>query len=370
MIGIGAGSLLAFLLALPNAGGDGPAPTLEPGEFRGWFDDARAGTLRIPAGVEAEARRFRYVFVAGFRNEGMRGYFAQNVKELRAQGVPREAIHVIAPSSDRTIAGNAPEVNARFRAIAAQGPEPLVVIAHSRGACDALAFALANPRFVRDRVRALFLVQGAFGGTAVADYVAGDGPGLDRRIPLRHRALAGLAGRVETRRLKRGEHGGLAELTRSAAREFWERTLEEHADAVPIVGPRTFYVTSRTTPARLRSVLRSTAWYLSTAVSGPNDGMVALEDQSLPELGTVLAVLDAGHADLTGRAPTTRAPQQVRRALIQGIVMAVGQPEANRTDTDRPPASDVANSNPNANPNTDRDLRRASANRSARTRSR
>ncbi|AGA27842.1 lipase family protein [Singulisphaera acidiphila] len=322
---LGATLILAGLLPLF---GEAPAHrAVDPSAFERWFEAARQGQLQIPAEVEREATRYRYVFVAGFWNERMPTYFTQNAQELRALGVPRDAIHFVYPSSHKSIEENADAVRGQFLEIAEAGPEPLVVIAHSRGACEALAFALENPEFVRTRILALFLVQGPFGGTGVADYVAGEGPSMDRRIPLRYRAIATLLDRLEKTKLKRGKHGGLADLTHQASENFWEQILEKHLSAIPIVGPKTFYVTSETSPSHLRLFKRATAWYLQT-FSGPNDGVVALEDQSLPVLGTVLAVLDAGHSDLTNRGPSTRAPRRLRRALIQGIVMAVGSSEA------------------------------------------
>ena len=62
-------------------------------------------------------------------------------------------------------------------------------------------------------------------------------------------------------------------------------------------------MTTKAKPAHLRLVLQATAWYLGTHF-GPNDGMVALEDQSVDGVGTILAVLDAGHTDLTHRFPS------------------------------------------------------------------
>jgi pimeloyl-ACP methyl ester carboxylesterase len=216
--------------------------------------------------------------------------------------------------------------------LAALGPEPLVVIGHSRGACDTLYFALEDPGFVHDRVRALFLVQGPFGGTDIADYVVGDGPAMDRRIPLRYRAIANLLGRAERFRMNQGKHGGLAGLARYASRRFWDRMLAENPAAVPLVGPKTYYITSEAPLSQLRLFKRATGWYLQT-FAGPNDGVVALEDQSLPGLGTVVAVLEAGHSDLTNRGPATRAPRQFRRALIQAVLMKVGHPEGKSSST-------------------------------------
>ncbi len=300
------------------------APHCTPAEFQDWFHAAAQGKLDIPATVERRAQRFRYVFVGGFANEVMPGYFAQCARELRAHGVPPEAIHYIFPSSHQSFAENSDEVRARFFAIASQGPERLVVIAHSRGARDTLAFALQDKEFVGDHVHAFFLVQGAFGGTGVADYLLGEGSPMDRRMPARLRVIAYLLGRIEKLVLHRGKHEGLTGLTRRESELFWERMREDHADAIPVVGPKSFYITSRVHPSRLRLFHKAIAWYLNTYY-GPNDGIVALRDQSLPGLGTCLGVFDAGHTDLTHRSLATRAPRRLRRALIQSIIMAVGR---------------------------------------------
>jgi pimeloyl-ACP methyl ester carboxylesterase len=325
---IGQLTLLALILVAP--------PNVEtealvtPAEFRASFDQALAGKLSLSTDVKRAAHGFRYVFVGGFLSEGMSEYFKQNVQELRAVGIPREAIHYIYPSSEETIEGNAALVRDKFREFAAFGAEKLVVIAHSRGACDTLAFALQNPKFVTEHVEALFLVQGPFGGTGVVDYLTGAGPPIDNSMPLRERLIAQGAGRVEEYLLSRGKHGGLPSLARRASKEYWEEALKTHRAAISAVSPKTFYVTTKSNPAQLRLVLRATASYLG-AHFGPNDGLVALEDQSVAGLGTVLAVLDAGHTDLTHRFPSAVPRRRLRRALIDAIIMAIGRPES---DTD------------------------------------
>jgi len=298
-------------------------PLVSPTEFQLWFDAARSGSLALPDEVKLAARDHRYVFVGGFLNEGMSSYFKQNAQELRAIGVPRGAIHFIYPSSHDTLEGNGELVRGKFQEFAAMGPEKLVVIAHSRGACDTLAFALQNPEFVADHVKAMFLVQGPFGGTGVADYVTGLGPPIDGRMPMPHRVIAQALLWLEESRLARGKHGGLPSLTRRASREFWEKALNEHRAAIKVVGPRTFYVTTKTKPTHLRLFLQATAWYLGTNF-GPNDGMVAIDDQLVEGLGTVLAVLDAGHTDLTHQFPRALPKRRLRRALIDAVIMAVG----------------------------------------------
>ena len=184
-----------------------------------------------------------------------------------------------------------------------------------------------EPDFVRDRVEAFFLIQGAFGGTGLADYVLGEGEPMDdqmsarpsvprprdrgiRRLPARTRQARGID-RTDARRL-----AGLLELA-----------LETHADALPIVGPKVFYVEAKVQRSRLGPFLRAMASYLG-AYYGANDGVVAVEDQTIPGLGTSLGVLDAGHPDLTRRFPATRAGRRFRKALMQSIVMAAGQTES------------------------------------------
>lgn len=319
---LGAATLLLGLLS--TVGADPDVPAVAAPAFREWFDAAAQGTLRVPAAVAQQAATYRYIFVGGFANERMPGYFAQSERALRARGVPRRAIHFIFPSSHRPFDDNCDGVAKKFLEIAAAGPEPLVIIGHSRGASDALAFALRHPDFVQARVHALFLVQGAFGGTGAADYVLGEGTPMDRQMPLRLRVLAHVLGRAEQLLLRQGKHEGLSDLTRQGCSAFWERTLADCRSAIPIVGPRTFFVTSQVEPARLRLFRRAIATYLQTYY-GPNDGMVLLEDQSLPGVGTRLEVRDAAHTELTHRVPGGRASRRLRTALVDSIVMAVGQ---------------------------------------------
>ncbi len=301
----------------------GTAPSVTPEQFRGWFDTAHQGRLEIPEPVLHSARGFRYVFICGLFNEKIPGYFAQNVKELRSRGIPRSSIHLIKPDSQQTIDENARAVRTELQSIAEQGPERLVLIGHSRGACDALVFAMQNPKFFEQHVHAMFLIQGPFGGTPVADYVAGEGAAMDRRMPTGYRLMGQAIGRAEPYLFKQDTHVAIASLNRKDSESFWKEILKSQSEAVPIVAPRTFYVTSQTSPSHHPLFQRVTGWYLGTYY-GLNDGMVALEDQSLPGLGTVLAVLDAGHTDFTRRFPAARPKRRLRDALVDSIIMAVG----------------------------------------------
>jgi pimeloyl-ACP methyl ester carboxylesterase len=319
---------MALVLVALCVGLDAP-PAVAPGEFRAWFDAAREGTLAIPDDVAHAARRFRYVFVAGFAHEHIPGYFAQNAKDLRDLGVSREAIHTIFPSSEETVEESTEAFRQRVFTIASAGPEPLVIVAHSRGACDALAFALTEPHFVRDHVAALFLVQGAFGGTALADYVVGEGHPIDAKMPEQYRTFTRIIGDIERELVRRGPHAGLPGLTRAESRAYWARMLRQHAAALPAIGPRTFFLRSAIDPARLGRFRRAIGQYLST-YDGPNDGIVALDDQHLPGVGTSLGVLDCGHGELTSNIDNGPEARKLRRALTPCLVMAVCRPASPR----------------------------------------
>jgi pimeloyl-ACP methyl ester carboxylesterase len=301
----------------------GGAPVTEQ-QFGAWFDAASAGRLVVSEPTARRAAGFRYVFVAGLGNEQMPGYFGQNINELEAQGVPRDAITVLAPTSSRSVAENSDAFRAEMKRLGARDARKLVVIAHSRGACDVMNFAILNPAFVDRRVEAMFLIQGPFGGSALADYVVGEGKPMDDRMPRGHRFVARLIGKHERSMIAKGAHGGLAALTRESSRAYWAELMKANPEAVETIGPKVFYIAAQSDPSRLRLFQRSTGTYLDTYY-GPNDGMVAVEDQVLEGVGTRLGPINAGHADLTRRFPATNSGRQDRRALIQCIIAAVGR---------------------------------------------
>jgi len=315
MIGI----LTVLLTSFPAPGRSESVPAISPSTFQEAFTRALESRSSLPPAISRQATNYQYVFVGGYLNERMPGYFAINAKELHAYGIPRRAIHVIQPSSHQTIEENTKLVREKFQEIARSGPEKLVVIAHSKGACDVLAFGLQNPEFIQKHVHAMFLLQGPFGGTSVAEFVSGEGDAPDPAIGWRDRAVLNALGKIEGYFLDRGKHGGLSGLTPEASREFWSSLLRKQHDAIAIVGPKTFYITAATHPSHLRIIQRATGWYLQHG-DGPNDGVVALRDQSLPGVGTVLASLDAGHSDLTRSRTSGRVTRDYPRALTAAIL--------------------------------------------------
>ena len=120
--------MLGFLavsgLALALAQSPDSTPAISRATFESWFDAASSGGLDVPPRVVGNALRYQYVFISGLRMGSMQGYLVQNTKELRASGVPREAIHLIEPSSHKTVAENARQLREEMREIAAIAGAP------------------------------------------------------------------------------------------------------------------------------------------------------------------------------------------------------------------------------------------------------
>ena len=146
-------------------------------------------------------------------------------------------------------------------------------------------------------------------------------------MPTGYRLMGKAIGGLEPRLLKDGHARSHCLAEPQGLGELLERDAADPPRGGPGRRPKTFYVTSRTSPSHHPLFQRVTGWYLGTYY-GPNDGLVALEDQSLPGLGTVLAVLDVGHTDLTRRFPAARPKHRLRNALVDAIIMAVGTQNA------------------------------------------
>lgn len=290
------------------------APT--PDTFVNAFNEYYAGQRPLPrAGNE------HYVFVAGFLNEGIPGYFGENIRELKKLGVPAARISVVKPKSGKTFEENSTILKRGLIEILKEKTDRAVIFAHSRGAIDALAFALQNPDYIRDQVTAIFLVQGAFGGSGIADYIRGTGHALDDSMPQPYRTFFYLTGRTE-KLLDPCIERGLTALTREKAREFWKALLRDHADAIPVVSEKAYYIVGKEKPSDVAPVIRANAYYLHTYY-GENDGMVTAADQTLSGIGTTLAVVKADHSDLTNGSGLSNSPRKLREALMRAIVTVV-----------------------------------------------
>ena len=237
-------------------------------------------------------------------------------------------------SSREAVAGNARVVRERFGGDRLRrAPRSWCVIAHSRGWLRRTCFRPPEPRVSRRTCHHVVLDSRAhLAEPAVADYVVGGGPPMDKRMPLaqpgrRRGELANAEGFL----LDRGKHGGLPSLTRQASAEFWQDLLRESSQRpCRCVGPKTFYVTTQDLPfgasvlPRTDCLLprrfiseRTTAVQLrwSRAVAGPWHGT---RQCSTP--GTPISRIGC---------PSGRAAQRMRKAVIDAIIMGKVQKSSN-----------------------------------------
>jgi pimeloyl-ACP methyl ester carboxylesterase len=298
-----------------------PLPPALP--FRDWFDAARHNRLALTGPELVLAQEFQYVFISGFHNEMMPLYFWGNIRELRRRGIHARNIHRIHPSSHMSFDTVVDRVANSFEHLAHQNPERLVVVGHSRGACAALAAALRRADQVCDRIEALFLIQGPFGGTAIADYVVAVADDFPENWPSRRLKLARSLTWIERFALRLGWDGGLHDLTHDFSRRFWREAIAQHrrvwGGRAFEVERKAYFIATSVDPERSR-FLRSELGRIIQECDGPNDGVVALADQAIEGVGTRLEPLEAAHTDLVWGLHSTPGARNDRRALTQAII--------------------------------------------------
>ena len=268
--------------------------------------------------LSSSVRNYEYVFVAGFLNEGLMGYFKDNKNLLEEVGVPHGQIHVLAPSSLKGVTENATKLSTQLREIHSRSGRKLIVIAHSKGALETLAVAVMEPSLIEQAVEKLFLVQGALKGSAVADYISGVGPAAGKEMPFKERAWFYITGRT-AKLLDPIINQGLGALTHEYTVRLWGSLFAKYGKPTHSVSEKIFYVRSFEGDGLFAEVIDCTGSYIGTYV-GKNDGLVALQDQSFTEFGTILATLKADHADLFTPRPISNTPSLMRKAFTFGIL--------------------------------------------------
>lgn len=333
--------IIGWLLSLFTPSFARSAPLIEPKQFQEWLLQSQHSPPILAPDARLRARRYHYTFVKGFLNETMpTGYFWDHIAELQSLGVTHDHIHVVSPCSGKSFDENQLTVKQELtQPVLDSDDEPEVIVAHSRAARDVLAFALLNPTFVREHVKAIFLIQGALLGSSVADYIKGEGPPIDRRVPSAYRIELEWIGK--TARTFGGMFGidtGFAELTHLDSAEFLDSIFASHPDAAAMISDKIFYIQGSKNPAHVSPLIRATAHYLQYSCKielnergesiCPNDGLVATHEQWLPGIGTSLAVFNADHTDLTNSWPISSEGNRKRLMLTRAIFTSVAQSES------------------------------------------
>lgn len=300
-------------------------------QFVGWLNEYYKQNTPLAGETRNRAAQFRYVFVNGFLNEVQKKTsFRDMTLTLTRQGVSKNSIHVLRPSSINSIAGNLDWLQLELKKLADLGPEKLVLIGHSKGAAETLAVALQAPAWLQDKIHAIYLVQGAMHGSPIADFFMNEGVTIDSRLPLAVRyVLKQIQSADLPTKLKNAEtwlgfsvDEGLLSLTKRATQAFWKTHLADHRGSIAAIGSKTFYLRSAQAPSKVRWMFMAPGYY-QDVYYGPNDGVLPRAHQSLREIGTPLADLTMDHVDLVSEDPKTPAALRLREAVMKAILSGV-----------------------------------------------
>jgi hypothetical protein len=249
-------------------------------------------TLSFAPQIAHGATTDRYVLVAGFLNETMVGYFRDNISALKKNGIEDDHILVPKVPSKTYVETNSESLATQIKQF--PGTEPIVVIAHSKGAVETLIWAFENSEFVRDHVRAIFLVQGAFGGCKIADFLEGKGHPIDNNMPMKYRYSLEVM-RLEGWHENRVAHDGLVSLTTEESAKLWPDLIKKYPQALANISKKILYILGTESVSNLPLLLRPMGSYLTTYYNKNNDGIILTEDQFVPGIGSVFLSAEADH---------------------------------------------------------------------------
>ncbi len=302
--------LLGSACATPSAAKPAvlPAtPSAPPSGFAAaWAEEeARPEDAPEPPGSPLEALRARQVlFVGGFLNEVISGYFDDNAAVVKAFGA---TAWMLSPPSTSSLGADADFIALKARDHYEGSHRPVVLFGHSKGGAASLMAVLRHPELVLlGVVDCVVVVQGAVGGSPVADLAA---------TPLH---AAGLPAPL----------AGLDSLQPGDARPAFVAALA-HARATlsPAefghLSSRIFYVRSVAQKDHLSPVLGPTHGLLCERGSGQSDGLVLAEDARLDGCGVDLGVVPGDHAALTVSGPLSNATPHQRRAFTRALFREV-----------------------------------------------
>jgi len=229
------------------------------------------------------------IFVAGFMNELIPGYFVDNEEAVRTAGgtsctvYPTSAMHL------------EEDVTLLTKELDSHPGQSVTLFGHSKGGAAVLLTVLEHPEYVLDgRVRSVVVVQGAVGGSPLADALTF--LGKKRKDGIHS---------LSSKEAHAAFAGALAKL---------DQTL--NADQKSALFSRIFYVRAKhrkVVPAELAI----TAAMLDG--QGENDGLVPVKDQLLEGVGVDLGVLEADHASLTVTGVMSLSSPGDRRAFTMAL---------------------------------------------------
>jgi hypothetical protein len=211
---------------------------------------------------------YKVVFVPGFNADYLDdtvGYYRKARRELKKLGLKENEDFELLKnqsgfSGEKTMAENAEAMAAYLR----NSPKPILAFTHSKGAIDLLETLLRYPE-LRGKVKGWFSIQGAFGGSILADVLS---KGWTR--PVVESFLHSYGGSIEA----------LEDLRRPDREVYLRAHLDEIEKLVrelPIIS-----LVTRQEYRRLSSGLKTLVfWFDPDFEEGHSDGMIETRNASL-----------------------------------------------------------------------------------------
>lgn len=269
----------------------------------------------------SQLNRYHFVFISGYSNESIPGYFDENIRILNRLGAKR--VSVINPSSLYPVTTNVEVVRSQLKYFYHQSPQtPLVVVAHSKGGLEMINTLLRyRKEFPQQVLAKVFFVQAPLVGSPYTDeYLKPYKSSTCQLNPVCvSYSLTYLQGMfsMET-------HQILADLKNSAKGV----TAVEAMD----LSRRIYYIRSYKEYDKVTENLKQYAKILKDINAGVNDGLVPTEKQIIrqflgrPVFGTDLGVQYADHVEflIMGKNPTPARLQSIRKFTEQLAQWTVG----------------------------------------------
>lgn len=256
-------------------------------------DSARIDEVFGPA-LTADIKGYEILIVPGFLSNHYTAYFENQMTWLRGIGVDCRKVAI---NTEAT-----PQANARRIAEAvAASTKPVIIVSHSKGSLDALAFFLSR-RDLQAKVKGWISIQGALLGSPVADYII-DSPKLDF---LAAKLLEMLGGTMES----------LASLTGAEAWRFYrdhEAAIMEVIHSVPTIAFASWKDPEPGPPNSILAIPRN----LMAARGFKNDGLMPVANAVLPGMDFVM-VPGVDHAD-----PAMRSIRDFDRLRLTKTLLAM-----------------------------------------------
>ncbi len=272
------------------------------GPFAETFLTFHSPEISAPIGEFHRQNDFHYVFITGLGGDYVPGYYRYLIAQLEKMGISKRNIHLISPSSRRTVETNLPWLKKQLD----QVPGKLVVVAHSKGANEMFALAVSHSKFIENKVQSMYLLQASFFGSPIGDELLAELT-HDQSVFTRREqnliALDKIRGKIMYGFFFRQ---GLRSTSSRISKELNYRLRDANPEAKVIIQSKIFFITSETDEGLATRILNQ---------YGPNDSINPLYTQIVPGWGTHLAHLDSGHIGFV--LPVGREVE--KRALMSTI---------------------------------------------------